>query len=159
MANVWSGAEYFSVAFNREANVRRIYSFLLGLMALLPIAAIVGCAKQAIEAPAEQEIAGDITEVLDRLNQASKANPKPGTTYKILLTPPNQEEEPRWIITAKRTSPQGVTEYGMLFRRSANRWVCYGATSRETESTGAVNEHRLSGESIEIDQLIIWLGW
>lgn len=37
--------------------------------------------------------------------------------------------------------------------------MCCGATSEEKEASGGKANHQLTGDGIEIDQLIKWIGW
>lgn len=62
-------------------------------------------------------------------------------------------------MAATRVSPTGTTNYSLQFRRLSDRWVCCGASAEEKEPGGGKNEYRLGGGEIEIDQVIIWLGW
>jgi len=96
-------------------------------------------------------------EVLGRLEAAAKAKSVGGT--KVQLDPPQKEADGRRIVTATQVEPKSTTKYEMQFRQQENQWVCCGATSEETETGGAKYQHRIRGDAIEIDQLLIWLGW
>lgn len=95
--------------------------------------------------------------VLGRLETAAKAKFTGGTTIRI--DPPSTAPNGQQVVTVSQVAPQSTTTCSLQFRRLGDRWVCCGATSKEVEVSGARYEHRLGGDAIEVDQLIIWLGW
>ncbi len=125
------------------------------LMLLATVLSNVGCSRPAVPRPAAP--AGAFSEVLDRLQRTAKAGTSDETT--VVIGSPAQEPDGRQVVTARRVRPQGTTEYTLHFRQMQDRWVCCGATAAETEATGGKNAHRITGDAIEIDQLVIWLGW
>ncbi|MBX7104704.1 MAG: hypothetical protein K1X57_11525 [Gemmataceae bacterium] len=101
--------------------------------------------------------ASDFSTVVGRFEREAKVASTGQST--VLIGQLGEEVDGRRTMTATRANPTSTTKYTIQFRRLADRWVCCGATAEETEAGGGKNMHRLGGDPIEIDQLIIWLGW
>ncbi|MFO0960511.1 MAG: hypothetical protein U0800_24265 [Isosphaeraceae bacterium] len=127
-------------------------------MALAFLLPAPGCSRpETPREPAEAWAADDFSTVVGRIEGEAKAASAGESTIRV--GPPGDEVDGRRTLTASRVGPTSNTNYTLQFRRQDDRWVCCGATAEEVEAGGGKFAHRLGGGAIEVDQLILWLGW
>lgn len=127
-------------------------------MLFLSLLALVGCSRTKSARESSVSVAGsEFSAVAERLEREAKAGSVEGTTIEIKDL--GEEHDGRRVVSAIRTLGSGTTDYRLEFRRQADRWVCCDAVAKEQETGGGVTEHRLGGDMVDIEQLVIWLGW
>lgn len=117
---------------------------------------IGGCGKSPYRPSSTAEGDG-FQAVVDRIQAESEAGSVNGT--KITILPVVDGPDGRRIVKAQRVRAESTTDYSLDFKPDHGGWVCCEAVALETGSGNERTDHRLSGPSIELDKLILWLGW
>lgn len=125
-------------------------------VACLGILTATGCGPSG-RSPSAANARDEFQSVVERLEAEAKSKSVNGTT--ITLAPTVNAPDGRRIVAARRVRSDSTTVYTLEFANTSEGWACREAVAVETEPGSAPTTHRLAAQSIELDQLIIWLGW
>ena len=133
----------------------RLIRFAAALFVVAVLFSTSSCSNTP--APPAKAYMSEFSDVMARLTQVAKEQSVDGrmTTIGSITEEPNGQR----VLTARRVTPESVTDYTIRFHKPATRWICARADAQETENSGGKNSTSIKGNSIEIEQLVAWLKW
>jgi hypothetical protein len=122
---------------------------------ILALVGAAGCSRPSAEPIGHPDEDGFAT-VIGRLEAEAQVKSVGDTAISVF--PPVDQPDGGRVVTARRTRGPVTAVYTLHFRRLPDRWVCAEARCEE-QQPGQRSANRLSGPAIELDQLLVWLGW